>query len=117
MKNLTSNQQIIVGSRVKNAVWLFKIGSYQWSTQAITWESENYEFKIVRGSFSGIKLNRAKSELGIQTVDTVTFNVVNADGSLDPEDFHDQRLVISLLLTGYDTPESDLDERTIFKYT
>lgn len=106
MISLTENQQIIIESQVKEIAWLFKIGPLQWSTQAVSFESENYEPKIIAKSFSGIRLNRAKQELGIQTVDAINFDVMNVDGALVSDNIIGGRLVIKLLVTGYGQPSS-----------
>ncbi len=110
-------QQAIVNSTTKHINWLFDIdtytpnATYYWSTKNKNFEDDtayqqnSYTFKIIADSFSGITLNRAKSELGIQTPNEITFQVTNANNVLTASDFIDGLVLIRLVGSKYNPAE------------
>jgi len=117
---LNTYQQTLVDSTTKKATWLFYVIDtnevvYEWSTKTesvilgsdwddpttITWDADwidetTYTFKIL--SFSGITMNRPKSEYSIISPSDVTFGVSNIGHALDPADFVGGKVWISLYL-------------------
>lgn len=99
MITLDAIQQAIVDSTTKHISWLFDVNTfspdatYYWSTKTksfvdhASYQQNSYTFKIIPDSFSGITLNRAKPELGIQVPNEITFQVINESNTLDPNDF------------------------------
>lgn len=102
MISLDATQLAIVASDYKACSWLFKVEiegtTYYWSTKDKSYDGNDYVFKILPGSFGGITLNRAKSEVGIQASNGFTFSVSNKDNTLDRASFTNQTVTLYLLV-------------------
>jgi len=106
MLSLNSTQQTIRDASSKLVSWLFTVTTtdetvYRWATAEKTYGSDTFSAKILPNSFSGIVLNRAKSESGLQTPSIITFKVSNADGNLTADHFIDATVLVQLVVSDY----------------
>lgn len=103
---LNETQQDLVASTYKKASWLFKVidsagpTTYRWSTVTRSYDGDDYTFKIIPSSFRGITLNRAKSEIGIQAPNELSFDVPNKDNALTASNFVDGSITLYLVISG-----------------
>ncbi len=125
MLNLSAGQQAIITSPVKTVSWLFDVtdrylNRYYWSTKNVTisggtvawasgiswmtgvvWtdgtDSHGYVFKVI--DFSGITLQRPKTETGIMAPSEFSFSITNKDNVYDPADFEDGYVKVSLAMS------------------
>ena len=117
---LTLFQKNILDSNTKlETSFLFDIDKdgdgdidYRWSTKAKSWGGNSYTFKVF--DFTPIKMQRGRSEIGIQAPSEFTFSVSNKDNTLHPTTFDGGqvlvRLVVKAELTTGDEPGGDIDE-------
>lgn len=94
MLSHTTGQQQIVANKTKRAWWLFRIvdtnvpSTYFCTTvKSKTYGGNTYTFKIIADSFRGIGLSAAKSEVGIQAPNEVTFEMSDPGNALASSDF------------------------------
>ncbi|MGD9504569.1 MAG: hypothetical protein AB7W37_06640, partial [Syntrophobacteraceae bacterium] len=92
MRDFSAEQQAALATGSLEARWLFDVtrtdgAVFRWSAAACAFGGADYENAIIADRFSGIKLNRAKSELNVQTPDMVTFSVSNPDGAYSASGF------------------------------
>jgi len=100
-RTFTGDQNTIAASPKKNIKWAIKVvdtaGSpvtHYWSTTNFSFGGDAYTFKVIKKSFTGVTLNRAKSELGIQAPNDVSFVIDNSDDALNKDDFDDAVVTI-----------------------
>jgi len=98
MLSLTSTQ---LQNTYKSIIWLFDItdkdnNTYYWSTRDYTYNSTTYSFNIT--GFSGISLNRSRSEENIVAPSEVRIEIGNVDNTYSADDFTDGTVLISLLV-------------------
>ena len=104
----TATQDTIIASNYKSVSWLFDITdkndvSYNWSTKAYTFDGTNYTFKII--NFRGVTLNRATSEMGIQSPSGFSFGISNKDNTISASDLAGGTVLLRLAI-GDGTNES-----------
>ena len=79
-----------------SGVWASGIS---WAAGIDFWANTDvYAFKIVPETFSGVTLNRSRSEYGIIAPSEMSFSVGNASASLTAADFIDATLLIRLIV-------------------
>ncbi len=118
MISLNTWQQALVDATEKELTWLFYIidkndNIYRWSNKAVgvilgvdwigvdwdgvDWDDEtSYEFKVI--SFSGITLQRPKTEYALIAPNDITLTISNSGHTLTPSDFIGGRIWASLYL-------------------
>lgn len=105
MLSLDATQLAIVASTYKKVSWLFVVidsagpTTYRWSTITKSFDGDDYSFKIIPSSFKGIILNRAKSEIGIQAPNELSFDVSNKDNTLTASDFVNGSVTLYLVIS------------------
>ncbi len=118
MRTFDATQAAIVAASPQKVSWLFTVVStnpttYRWATLARSFGGNAYAFKVKPETFSGIQLNRAKSEAGLQVANTVTFDVIDSGNALTASDFPGGTATIDLVMS------DGTDEEIIlsFKFT
>ena len=88
---LNATKRAIVASDYKLISWLYDVEglvSYNWSTITRTYNGTDYTAKIFPESIDTVvELERAKSELGIQAPNEISFVADNAGNTLVASDF------------------------------
>jgi hypothetical protein len=80
--------------------WLFDIGSYHWSTKAVTHSAVSYTAKVLPDSFDGIQMRWDVSRRGLITPSDLSFEVENTDGTLSRSSLEGQYCTIILITDG-----------------
>lgn len=107
MITLNATQQTILSATRQRVSWLFIVTTgdglttYHWSTKAKTFGGNAYTFAIIPQSFSGITMNRGRSELGIQGPTEMKFSVPNKGNTLSPADFVDGSVIVREVIGDY----------------
>lgn len=98
-------KQNIIDSLSKKIFWAFDIvtggGTYYWAMVTRSYGGQSYTFKIIPESFAGIRLNRGRSELDLQSPSTLEFDVLNPNNALSASTFEGAELVIKLIMSDY----------------
>jgi len=107
MITLNATQQTILSSTRQRPTWLFIVTTgdglttYYWSTKVYTFAAQPYTFGIIPGSFAGVSMQRARSEMGIQGPTELTFSVPNKGNALNPANFVDGTVILRLVVADY----------------
>ena len=107
MITLNATQQTILSATRQRVSWLFIVTTgdgattYRWSTKAKTFGGQTYTFAIIPESFTGITMNRGRSELGIQGPTDLKFSVPNKGNILSPADFVDGSVIVREVIGDY----------------
>jgi len=104
MLSYSANESTVAASEFKKPYWLFEFTSpatYNWSTKAVpdsVYNSTAYSFKIIPKTFTGIDLQRNKSEEGMFAPSSTSFSVTNKSNALDAADFIGVLVTIRLVV-------------------
>jgi hypothetical protein len=102
MITLSGTQETILSAGAKRVTWLFEVTAgattYYWSTKAYTFGGQAYTFAVLPDSFSGITMQRARSEMGLQGPTTLKFAAVNKGNLLSPGDFVAGSVLVKLVM-------------------
>jgi len=101
MLSLTDSQLELLQNTYKSIIWLFDVtdknnNAYYWSTRDYTYDSTSYTFNIVE--FSGISLNRSRSEENIIAPSEVRIKIGNVGNTYSADDFTNGEVLISLIV-------------------
>jgi len=101
MLSLTDSQLELLQNSYKSIIWLFDVtdknsNTYHWSTRDYTYNSTSYSFNIVE--FSGISLNRSRSEENVIAPSEVRIEIGNVGNTYSADDFTNGEVLISLLV-------------------
>lgn len=105
---MDATQQAILANPRKKITWLFEVSPavpvdsssvFYWSTKDVSYDGQNYSFKIDRDSFSGINLNRPKSEHNMIAPSDVSFRAKFDYDHAD--DFRGGSVLIKVVMGAY----------------
>lgn len=104
MLTFDATQQSILSSDSLTVSWLFHVTTtgavdYYWSTQARSWDGDDYSFMVDPDTFDGVSLRRPRAEEGIVAPNRLTFDVFNAGHTLTPGDFDGADVLVMLVLS------------------
>lgn len=80
--------------------WLFEIGTYKWSTKAVTFGGNTYTAKVLPESFNGISMSWDIERQGLITPSEIDFEISNPDAGITKADLEDQYCTIILVTNG-----------------
>ena len=107
MRTFNAQQSAIVASLIKTDIsWLFEVDKdgdgdidYYWSTKAKTWSLQAYTFAVTE--FSPIKMERNRSEYGINAPPAFDFTITNEGTTLYPSDFTGGNVTVKLVVKSW----------------
>lgn len=107
MRTFNAQQAAIVASLVKTEIsWLFEVDKdgdgdidYYWSTKAKTWGAQPYTYAVTE--FSPIKMERNRSEYGINAPPAFDFTITNKGTTLYPSDFTGGNVTVKLVVKSW----------------
>ena len=74
---------------------------FYWSTVNRSYGGNTYEFKIIPESFEGVRLNRSKQELNLQTPNILEFDILNPNNVYSTSKFKNASLDLKLIISNY----------------
>jgi len=106
MRTFDATQTAIVASdAISEISWLFEIDKdgdgdidYYWSNKSKVWNGNTYEFYIT--DFSPIRMERNRSEYGINAPPAFNFTVSNPATALYPSNFSGGNVTVRLVMKG-----------------
>jgi len=107
LRTFNAQQSAIVASLIKTDIsWLFEIDKdgdgdidYYWSTKAKTWSTQAYTFAVTE--FSPLKMERNRSEYGINAPPAFDFTISNEGTTLYPSDFTGGNVTVKLVVKSW----------------
>lgn len=103
MITLDAGKTALAAATHKKVYWKFDVTdtnptTYRWGQRAFNDGANDYLSKIVKGSFDGIRMRASSTEMGLIAPTETSFKVANVSGALDPADFIDGVVTITLRL-------------------
>jgi len=106
MRTFDATQTAIIASdAIPEISWLFEIDKdgdgdidYYWSNKSKVWDGNTYDFYIT--DFSPIRMERNRSEYGINAPPAFNFTVSNPSTALYPSDFSGGNVTVRLIMKG-----------------
>ena len=104
MYSFGPNEQLLVDAGTKHISWLFEVTdnsatTHYWSTKNKSLNGNDYVFKVIPQSFSGVTLRRGRSEYGFMAPGEVKFSISNSSNTLSAADFEGSIVVVRLALS------------------
>lgn len=110
MLPFSAQQSEILAAPAKKVSWLWELttpgGVRRWSTKEAVWAGKTYEFRVIPDSFAGVRMQRARPDIGTIPSVEIEFRVSNAGNAIKPADLLWSTLTLRLVVSDYSRDEA-----------